>query len=946
MRGQFSPPTGAWRGHILAGLLFAGLALVATWPLPADVTEAVPFSHTTAGGVGRVALFPGDTLDTLYKLWMVGEQVTGRVPLMTDPYQFQGKGITPPFVPQDFPFALLFVALSPLGIAAAYNLCLWATFVLTGLSTRWWLRIEGAGEAGALLGAGIFTLLPFRLAQLKGGHFNAFVVFLLPLAAGGAAMLVRGNRPVRGGTILGGSLLLMAMMEFHLFYYAALVLAVLVPLRLLGGGAAAGSPACLLHVFPGAMLASGALARWSGRPVSWATLAGALGMGVAAAVLLPAVLPADPSERRRALARGHLALLPWYIIAAAWVAGRHPGERYALMAFLWTFVFLVRPAIKVLRRVPRRVWAGIAVAALLAIMGVCWLLWIRQRAITGSVAGEGRSYREVSLFAPRPADFLARTNPLGERYIYPGLLALLLAAAAGLASPGRRIAWAGAMTLGWLSLGPSGDDWLPLYRAAYEYIPHFNLPRVPGRIFPLAALALAALAAFGADRLTGGRRWKAGLLLALVLIDFRPGFTTALTVLPRRDGVMARAALGLRPGERVLHLPLWPGDSADTTLYLFRGAMLHRVPMLNGYSPLVTPTFRDQVFQQLAPLTVGDASPAIRERLQEHGVRYLVVHRKAFPAKVSAFPPSLTVDRLEASGWLTRVAEEEDRVLFELSRTVSPGAVVPLPPIGAAVEAEALSRSTGSDEIDPSASGGAFRRASSPGYPVFRGVRWHPSGDYVGRFLVRTEGAVRGRVEALLARGGSVLGGIDLPADTAGGWVEVTFPFRIDSAAVPELRCRLDGGGRLDLDWLAVTPRNSEATDAWEAESLFGVGVPVTSPGASGGRVVDGGDLEPVGPLVWGPDMPLPPGAYTAVVTLSGGSATRRGGGPGARVTVGEPGRPASLGAKGSPDPWRGDPLEITVPFTVGRLRPVRVTVERRSGRIEVDRVAVRRERN
>lgn len=310
MRGQVSPLTGPWRGHILAGLLFAGLALVATWPLPADVTEAVPFSHTTAGGVGRVALFPGDTLDTLYKLWMVGEQVTGRVPLMTDPYQFQGKGITPPFVPQDFPFALLFVALSPLGIAAAYNLCLWATFVLTGLSTRWWLRVEGAGETGALLGAAIFTLLPFRLAQLKGGHFNAFVVFLLPLAAGGAAMLARGNRPVRGGMILGGSLLLMAMMEFHLFYYAALVLAVLVPLRLVGGGAAAGSPACLLHALPGTMLASGALARWSGRPVSWATLAGALGMGVAAAVLLPVILPADPSERRRALARGHLALLP------------------------------------------------------------------------------------------------------------------------------------------------------------------------------------------------------------------------------------------------------------------------------------------------------------------------------------------------------------------------------------------------------------------------------------------------------------------------------------------------------------------------------------------------------------------------------------------------------------------------------------------------------------
>ncbi len=934
------------KAETLAALLFLFLGIAATWPLGLSLGEAIPYGYQVPPGFERIGIFPGDAIDTFYKLWITGEQVTGRVPLLTDPYQFQGPGINPPFIPQDFPFSLLWVVFSPLGAVAAYNLCLLATFVLSGLATRWWLRIEGAGETGALVGAAVFTLLPFRLAQLKGGHFNAFVIFLLPLAAAGTALLASRRRPLLGGLVLGTSLLMLAMMEFHLFYYASLVLAVLLPLRILGGERLRGRfLVTVLHLLIPGILTGIALARWSGRAPSLGSAVGGALLAAAAALALPLLFPADSLSAvrwRGRLAAASLALSPWYLLTAVVAAGFHPRHAFYWAAAAWSFLFAAPPLARQLRRIPRRVLAGLAVAGFLAALGLGYLLWIRHRAVAGSVAGEGRSYQEVSLYTPQPWDLMNRANPNSERFVYPGLAALLLALAAGIGTPGRRAAWTGAVLLGWLSLGPSGDGVLPLYRLAYETIPGFNLPRVPGRIFPLAMLAVSALAAFGADRIAGaGRRFRAAVILTAVCLDFAPSFSTALSILPKTDPVMAAAAATLAPGEKVLHLPLWPGDSANTTLYLYRGVILHRVPMLNGYSPLVLPAFRGGIFPELAPLNLGQDSGEIHHRLRDLRVRYLVIHRKFFPPKVSVFPPSFTVDSLLDSGGFKTASEDGDRILLNVVDVHGPGRATPLPNVGSAAEAESLPRTTGDDVADAAASGGKYRVARTPGYLCFGGWRWYPRGEYQARFFVRATGDVMGEVDAVMESGKTVLGREPFPRDTGGEWKEITMPFSVPRAGTVEFRVRFDGGRDAAVDWLSAGPVGTVPTGTWEAEDFFTFGYPVRVQNASGGAGIAGGELEPAGPLVWGPDLPLPPGSYRAEVMLlpSGappGSSPR----PEARVTVGEPERPASLGTSGAVS----EAGVVSVRFKVERVRPVRVTVERLAGQVLVDSVSITRE--
>jgi hypothetical protein len=102
-------------------------------------------------------------------------------------------------------------------------------------------------------------------------------------------------------------------------------------------------------------------------------------------------------------------------------------------------------------------------------------------------------------------------------------------------------------------------------------------------------------------RPAAGRR-GAGLL-ALVLVATPPWHGIAFA----RFGDSPVYETLRREAARVLYLPVWPGDSASSGLYLY-AVTRTRVPMVKGYSPLGPRRYVDDVFESLQAMKADPAA--------------------------------------------------------------------------------------------------------------------------------------------------------------------------------------------------------------------------------------------------------------------------------------------------------------------------------------------------
>src|SRR5581483_4291502 len=295
-------------------------------------------------------------------------------------------------------------------------------------------------------------------------------------------------------------------------------------------------------------------------------------------------------------------------------------------------------------RVRTRAALALALAALGGVAGAGFLVLLRHALLTRSVAGAGRTLHEVLLFSPGPADLWTRVNPAAARAVYPGglALALALAGAIGLAlrppPPRTRILWLLPPVLllaGALSLGPRLPG-LPLFEAAFQLVPFWNFVRQPAKLQVIAGLALALLAGLGAEAAARavGRRRGAALAVLLgcavaVAAEYHPWRPAGLSLLPGDD---AASAAMRALGPRALWIPLWPGDSSSSALYL-HATTLTRVPMLNGYSAWIDRRYVTEVYRTLETVNVGAVGEGEYAALRRYGVRQLVLDRDAFPLK-------------------------------------------------------------------------------------------------------------------------------------------------------------------------------------------------------------------------------------------------------------------------------------------------------------------------
>ena len=824
---------------LLVGALYAH-------PLLPHFFSGLPYTHAPQPGGEVVERFPGDYLQFYYHLWLLQDGLFGPTPLFRDPYEFRWGGPQPGWRTYFLPTSLLFVALSPLGTFAAYNAFVLGSFGLTGLAMFLLARqVVGSGWPAVLAGL-IFALAPYRYAVLMGGHPAGSAFYLLPLCLWGIEAALRTGRQ-RFAVAAGLAVLSLALVEPHHAYFVMLVLPAFLAVRMLPplaelgrspgdiaaegtrGGAVRGLPALALLAAAILPVLAGRGLRWWVFAVVWVLATLVLkGLWLAIALALGRLTDLTVDDALRA---GLVCLAPLALIGLSPLRFRFDAPRLtsglllaagglgvlAFLASLWTSP----------RGRSRLIAAGRALLPLwplafllLAAVGVMWLL---KQAALDAVGRSGRSLREIGLFSPMAQDWLVRGNDAAGRSIYPGVAALALAAV-GIASGARSREvgarrWIGFLAVLFvlaevLSLGPNGPGFP--YVWLYDVVPYFGFVRQTSKFQVLAFFALALLAAAGLRALMAmghrghARAMLAALALAAVVVDYWPARPVGVSLLRIKNVVYD--TLEAAPSGLAVYVPIWPGESSFSSLYQF-AATLTRRPMLNGYSPIVSRRYIDEVYRPLDHLNRGELTEREYARLRALGVRFLIVDAQAFPSKVSPFPFSFTLHRLSLSPYLDLLVEDPPLWLFAL-RAASSATTLPLPthPFGIFFEAERLPRGRALVVEAPGASWGRAVRAperpgsAEPGYVVFGARVGLPRGSFRMVFRLRGHGVSDvpvARLDAVTDGGTRTLAARRLTGRELGPeYADYAVEFALDRPEWVEFRVFWEGRGEVEVDYL------------------------------------------------------------------------------------------------------------------------------------------------
>jgi hypothetical protein len=249
-------------------------------------------------------------------------------------------------------------------------------------------------------------------------------------------------------------------------------------------------------------------------------------------------------------------------------------------------------------------------------------------------------------FSPPPNVLVwsGRSSIRGEREVFPGVLVLVLAAAAIGVRTERRVVgvYATVLLAGFvLSLGPEPMAWghrLPipgLYGWLLRIVPGLDGLRVPARLAVVVQVALAVLAAIGYTRLADrvSPRVRAIGLVLVILVVFAEGWTGPIdTPAFGADGLdVERDAyryLRSLPAGPAMEVPTSVEDPAPEFKYQYM-TIVHRHPVVNGHSGYVSPLVT-WLGGGHSPLREPDRQRDSIDLFRGLGIRYLVVHRGSY----------------------------------------------------------------------------------------------------------------------------------------------------------------------------------------------------------------------------------------------------------------------------------------------------------------------------
>jgi hypothetical protein len=242
---------------------------------------------------------------------------------------------------------------------------------------------------------------------------------------------------------------------------------------------------------------------------------------------------------------------------------------------------------------------------------------------------------DVRLYSATLSNYLAATHAnlvhggwsaqfgRSERFLFPGVLAVLLAIAGALSLDRRRVSIIAFGAMGFvISLGLN----TPLYELVRTLLFPYRGLRAPARASILVFLALAALAAYGWARIMRGRSRRlttaaTAVMAALLLIEYYTPLDRWLT-LPGEPPQVYRW-LQMQPRSVVAEVPLARADELhriNDGLYMFYSTY-HWQPIVNGYSGFFPPTFIE-----LAESTASFPDEASIAYLKRRGVDLIVIH--------------------------------------------------------------------------------------------------------------------------------------------------------------------------------------------------------------------------------------------------------------------------------------------------------------------------------
>ncbi|MBF0170400.1 MAG: hypothetical protein HQK87_04820, partial [Nitrospinae bacterium] len=444
------------------------------------------------------------------------------------------------------------------------------------------------------------------------------------------------------------------------------------------------------------------------------------------------------------------------------------------------------------------------------------------------------------------------------------------------------------------------DPYVGLYTFFYEHVPAFKFSRVPHKIMVVAVTALAALTGYFAawlrERMSVGMaRTMLALFVAALVFDTHPRQAAGICRTDPNNPVYVTVSMEAFPGEKVVEIPLWPGDSAWTSLYQYY-ALQSRVPMLNGYLPTVDPNYIEKVFGVLFSVNAGEVTQAQRTFLREQKVGHLIFHEEAYPPEVMAFPAPLARRRLLQSPALTYRGRADRIFLFtvndEPGRNDLPVERLAVSPVGLFFESEALPNIEGKRAADPSAGNGAALRGE-------RGVNGtlnagpyknFPPGSYVARFRARREGEAPAgtpllTVDVAADQGRKIVASTTVTAEQLREeYADIVLPFTLEPGTPwkVEFRAVATGAAETWIDSVYVTFASlPDPLTAFEAEELTSIGEILADPDARSGMAIalrPGRD--PAGVMLAGPTRRYEAGRHElgfrykaeragAVVTLS-----------------------------------------------------------------------------
>lgn len=935
----------------MVALAMLGLAIISTYPLIRYFDYAIPYAPF-GGPLGWNRT--GDMLQLLYWFWLVKENFTGTVPFDTNPYEFNMLMAQDSSGLNTIPLAFLYMLFSPLGDVAAYNCTILSSYLLAGVFMYLLARLYSGSRAGALFGAIIFTLAPSRIHGVASGHGYGFLFFLYPFILFFLEKGIR-SRKIRYGVLAGIGLLCLAMLEPHLIYYLCVFLGVFIPVRLVAQFPVAHDEKVSFPSGAGNSLSSWSLSRsflllWGAgiaavlytqilfvcrdhdpflTPFSWwifgiyPFIPVLLGVGVASVYQR-----LSPLSFRQGLAVVAGSLLPIYsllVLSGVTCLYRPVNTTIVVVTLLAAvaavkFILLRHHLSSMVRTLVNglllRKNTVVPVIPLIVAMGliVVWIVSSKIDKISSTIAGGGRTLRDVELFSSHLSDLFTSTS-----HVYLGIIPALLICyllfrivyATVFAKEKEKIdddaqlmrlfylvvAFCSYVLALGVAFGKSS-----LYIFFYHYFPFFNYPRVSDRIMTMVLFAGAVSVAFSVKSIQNRYpKLESRVLMTLLLViavgvqlkDYNVFRPMGITLVDKGQDIYSHVEENIGDG-LLLEIPLWPGDSHQSSLYQHY-IMIDRVKRVNGYSPLVLNEYIKTIVDPLSSINAGRLDRQQYEMLRKLKVKFVTVHdhENVFPKKVSAYGPITTVRRLMLSPYLEFVNMEnfmhfktfdwrnEDLYLFKVKDTLSAEAEKESTlwyemPYFYDVNSR-LHQQTGEVAEDAEIGRKVFQATegkTAPGFLVYGPYDVYSPGEYRCYFTMNTdanteEDIARVEVASITGNGDQIVlaqRGLKGEKDNK-LYRKVYLDFSIAEKAKLEFRVFYYGKGTVRVEQLAVYPKDNDMPiNLLEAEMMVGdTGQLVSVKEASSGKVVEAlaGKSKP-GEMVYGPNRTYGKGKYSA----------------------------------------------------------------------------------